>query len=77
MYATTREFLNRFGLRDLDDLPKIEDIADALGFEPPALDQGPSLPFDDSSTPGATPADSRGAGVDELSADDLDTSDEP
>lgn len=47
MYATTREFLNRFGLRDLTDLPKIEDMADALGFEPPALaDAGDTLPFD-------------------------------
>jgi segregation and condensation protein B len=36
LYATTREFLIRFGLRDLDDLPKIEDMAEALGFDPPA-----------------------------------------
>jgi segregation and condensation protein B len=36
MYATTKEFLIRFGLKDLGDLPKIEDMADALGFEPPA-----------------------------------------
>jgi len=35
LYATTREFLDRFGLKDLTDLPKIEDMADALGFEPP------------------------------------------
>ena len=37
LYATTREFLIRFGLNDLTDLPKVEDMADALGFEPPAL----------------------------------------
>ena len=36
MYATTKEFLIRFGLKDLNDLPKIEDMAEALGFEPPA-----------------------------------------
>ena len=36
MYATTREFLIRFGLRDLNDLPKIEEMAEALGFEVPA-----------------------------------------
>jgi segregation and condensation protein B len=36
LYATTKEFLIRFGLKDLHDLPKIEDMADALGFEPPA-----------------------------------------
>jgi|TARA_B100001964_G_scaffold236950_1_gene299547 segregation and condensation protein B len=38
MYATTQEFLNRFGLSDLTDLPKVEDMADALGLElPPGL----------------------------------------
>ena len=36
LYATTKEFLIRFGLKDLNDLPKIEDMAEALGFEPPA-----------------------------------------
>jgi len=35
LYATTREFLIRFGLKDLSDLPNIEDMAEALGFEPP------------------------------------------
>lgn len=35
LYATTKEFLIRFGLKDLDDLPKIEDMAEALGFDPP------------------------------------------
>ena len=38
MYATTREFLERFGLSDLSDLPKVDELSDALGFElPPAL----------------------------------------
>src|SRR5438445_7380608 len=37
LYATTREFLIRFGLNDLSDLPKVEDMAEALGLEPPAL----------------------------------------
>jgi segregation and condensation protein B len=36
LYATTKEFLIRFGLNDLRDLPKIEDMAEALGFDPPA-----------------------------------------
>lgn len=36
LYATTREFLIRFGLNDLGDLPKVEDMAEALGFDPPA-----------------------------------------
>ncbi len=35
LYGTTREFLIRFGLNDLNDLPKIEDMAQQLGFEPP------------------------------------------
>jgi len=43
LYATTKEFLIRFGLKDLHDLPKIEDMAEALGFEPPAglVEQSP------------------------------------
>jgi segregation and condensation protein B len=36
LYATTKEFLIRFGLKDLHDLPRIEDMAEALGFDPPA-----------------------------------------
>jgi len=43
MYGTTKEFLIRFGLKDLGDLPRIEDMADALGFDPPAglIEQAP------------------------------------
>jgi segregation and condensation protein B len=43
LYSTTKEFLIRFGLKDLNDLPKIEDMAEALGFDPPAglLEQSP------------------------------------
>jgi segregation and condensation protein B len=37
MYATTKEFLIRFGLNDLADLPKVEDMAEALGLEAPLL----------------------------------------
>lgn len=33
MYATTKEFLIRFGLKDLNDLPKVEDMAESLGIE--------------------------------------------
>jgi segregation and condensation protein B len=52
LYATTKEFLIRFGLNDLADLPKVEDMAEALGFEPPALlvEQSPTeerLPLDE------------------------------
>jgi len=37
MYATTKEFLIRFGLNDLSDLPKVEDMAEALGLDRPLL----------------------------------------
>lgn len=49
MYGTTREFLDKFGLRDLSDLPKVEDMSEALGFDLPSpVDDadGTSLPFD-------------------------------
>ena len=46
LYATTREFLMRFGLNDLTDLPKVEDMAEVLGFEIPGLGEaGPSDQF--------------------------------
>jgi segregation and condensation protein B len=59
LYATTREFLIRFGLRDLNDLPRMEDMADVLGFEPPSglADAGPSeilLPLDAGPDPDKT-----------------------
>jgi segregation and condensation protein B len=52
VYATTKEFLIRFGLKDLNDLPKVEDMAEALGFDPPAglIEQTPAedvLPLDE------------------------------
>jgi len=40
-YATTKEFLIRFGLNDLSDLPKVEDMAEALGLEAPLLVERP------------------------------------
>jgi len=36
MYGTTREFLERFGLNDIADLPKVEDMSELLGFDLPA-----------------------------------------
>jgi segregation and condensation protein B len=47
-YATTREFLDRFGLKDLNDLPRVEDMADVLGFDLGGLGEAPlaTLPFD-------------------------------
>jgi segregation and condensation protein B len=61
MYATTREFLERFGLNDISDLPKVEEMSDALGFElPNALADTTSaaagLPFDAAAEEAAAPA---------------------
>jgi segregation and condensation protein B len=45
LYATTREFLLRFGLNDVSDLPRVEEMADALGFDLPAA-LGEPMPSD-------------------------------
>jgi segregation and condensation protein B len=37
LYGTTKEFLIRFGLNDLTDLPRVEDMAQALGFDAPNI----------------------------------------
>ena len=42
LYATTKEFLIRFGLNDLTDLPAVEDMAEALGLEAPILTEQPT-----------------------------------
>jgi segregation and condensation protein B len=60
MYATTREFLDRFGLNDLGDLPRVEEMSDALGFELPSALTEPTvatspLPFDGDAGPEAPP----------------------
>jgi segregation and condensation protein B len=56
LYGTTREFLDRFGLNDLSDLPKVEDMSEVLGLDLPAAVAEPApqtaLPFDTTSEPG-------------------------
>ena len=56
LYGTTREFLTRFGLNDLSDLPKVEDMSELLGFDLPATVGEPApqtaLPFEE--TPSAS-----------------------
>lgn len=73
LYSTTKEFLIRFGLKDLGDLPRIEDMADALGFDPPAglIEQMPMeemLPLDEGDVAGGAAED---AAVDDAVADIL------
>jgi segregation and condensation protein B len=43
MYGTTREFLERFGLNDISDLPKVDDLSEALGFELPGTLTEPTI----------------------------------
>ncbi len=62
MYATTREFLERFGLNDLNDLPKVEEMSDVLGFELPNALLEPTvtttaLPFDGAPDDAAAPSE--------------------
>jgi segregation and condensation protein B len=67
MYATTREFLEKFGLNDISDLPKVEDLAEALGFDPPSLDAEPSatpLALDFEGGEGATPVAAAASSMD-------------
>jgi len=71
LYGTTREFLLRFGLKDVTDLPRVEDMAQQLGFEaPPMLTERmvpeEMLPLDDddlatlgNATADAPPVDER------------------
>ena len=53
LYATTKEFLIRFGLNDLTDLPKVEDMAEALGHR--ARRCSSSAPVRGSAPPGESP----------------------
>lgn len=51
MYGTTKDFLERFGLNDISDLPKVEDMSELLGFELPGMGEPEpqnALPFDPS-----------------------------
>lgn len=77
LYATTREFLMRFGLNDLSDLPRVEDMADVLGFdlqgmlgEPTPSDQ--LLPLDlpsDETVQTAPEASAAEAGLEDAAAE--------
>jgi segregation and condensation protein B len=67
LYATTREFLIRFGLKDLGELPKVEDMAEALGIESgllvektPAEDE---LPLEEPDEETAVPSDEKSGPV--------------
>ena len=56
LYGTTRDFLERFGLNDISDLPKVEDMSELLGFDLPSSVGEPTpqtpLPFEPTSDDG-------------------------
>lgn len=64
MYGTSREFLERFGLNDISDLPKVEEMSDLLGFDLPASvgDVAPqtALPFEGDAATHEPPPDGDG-----------------
>jgi segregation and condensation protein B len=73
LYSTTRDFLDRFGLRDLSDLPRVEDLAGALGFEPPvglAVEPMDTLPLADEPATEEDAAVLAGEGADDAEAED-------
>lgn len=82
MYATTREFLDKFGLNDISDLPKVEDLADVLGFDPPSLDTEPTatplaFDFDESADGGSMESAAvESSSVEEASAEDQTSADD-
>lgn len=64
MYATTKEFLIRFGLKDLADLPRVEEMAESLGIESGLLERTPveeQLPLVDLSAEAPLAPDDPGA----------------
>ena len=56
LYGTTRDFLERFGLNDISDLPKVEDMSELLGFDLPSSVGEPTpqtpLPFEQATDDG-------------------------
>jgi segregation and condensation protein B len=67
LYGTTREFLERFGLNDLSDLPKVEDMSELLGFDLPSAVSEPApqtaLPFEPEHPPGLDGEPEAGSGA--------------
>ena len=56
------DLLERFGLNDITDLPKVDDLSDALGFELPAglaeaTETTSPLPFDSPAEAVAQPSE--------------------
>ena len=73
LYGTTREFLERFGLNDLSDLPKVEDMSELLGFDLPATRRRAApqtaLPFEPDDDGDASVADAVVDGESDVESD--------
>jgi segregation and condensation protein B len=57
LYATTRKFLDDLGLRSLEELPPLEEIAQTLSLEPVPTAEAGVRPANSDSTPDAEPAE--------------------
>ena len=62
LYGTTKEFLIRFGLKDLNDLPKIEDMAQQLGLRAAGGADGADVAGGDAAARRGAGAGRRGGG---------------
>ena len=65
LYATTKDFLIRFGLNDLGDLPKVEDMAEALGLRAAGAPRRADAERGDAAA-GRAPEDEGAARIDSL-----------
>ena len=60
LYSTTKEFLIRFGLNDLGDLPKVEDMGETLGLDTLLVErvtEDEMLPLDEPESEGEASTD--------------------
>ncbi|MCL4838049.1 MAG: SMC-Scp complex subunit ScpB [Thermoanaerobaculia bacterium] len=64
LYATTREFLMHFGLRDLDELPPLEEFEESFGGEASGLEERPAERLDE--RPEETSAEPSGTAGEEM-----------
>jgi len=77
MFATTKQFLDYFGLKKLDDLPPLADLSDweslRVQLNLPAVDEGEEgPPGDDQTGPGDIPVPYLEGGEDESAGDTAD-----
>jgi segregation and condensation protein B len=77
LYATTRQFLDDLGLRSLQELPPLEEIARTLQTEPAAPTQAEQAPSEENSLPAEVPAEAHDAASAETDHQPAEAGDEP